>query len=132
MEGTKVYIGLWALIGALTLSSVSVRAQASSFSDNERVAPILKGQLAHCSGLLVPEKRYIKFLEAELLTEELQARLIAQQRLTKSIETIYQRKLSTTERTSWLESPAFHRWLGFGLGVLFSSFVFLESSRLTK
>lgn len=97
------------------------------------VAPIAKGDRAPFAGLLVPEIRFAKFLEAELRVELLEGKLWIEAKKGKALDAMYLRHLErATEPVPWYEKPSFNRWVGFGLGVAFTGLGVYGSVKLYK
>lgn len=78
-----------------------------------------KDNPAPFTGLLVPELRFTKLLEAEITAEKLAGELKIQKDLTDNLEQVYNEKLrEAVKPLKWYETPAFNRWLGFGIGIV--------------
>ena len=98
-----------------------------------RIAPLMKGQCATFTGLLVPEKRYTKFLDAELRAADLRGKLEIEAKKHDALETMYQDKLKqASEPLPWYKEPSFNRWLGLGIGVVITSLAIWGGSELAK
>ena len=98
-----------------------------------RIAPLMKGQCAAFTGLLVPERRYTEFLDAELTAKDLRGKLDIEAKKHDALETMYQDKLKqASEPTPWYKEPSFNRWLGFGIGVAVTALAIYGGSELAK
>lgn len=83
------------------------------------VTPVTKDAPAPFTGLVVPEGRFAELLQAEVDVEELTGKLEIQERLLSNVEKVYDQRLEAATRPQkWYETPAFNRWLGFGIGVV--------------
>lgn len=114
------------LMALIALSpNAAVRAQ--------EVAPLMKGQPAPFSGLLVTEGRFTSLLEMEIEASDLAGQLEIQKRLTSNLEVLYTRKLeAAVEEPAWYEKPSFNRWLGFGIGVAVTVLAVYGASQLKR
>lgn len=90
-----------------------------SVQSGEKVVMVEKDNPAPFTGLLVPELRFTKLLEAEITAEKLAGELKIQKDLTDNLEQVYNEKLrEAVKPLKWYETPAFNRWLGFGIGIV--------------
>ena len=81
--------------------------------------PLLKDSPAPFSGVLVPEGRFVAFLEAEQKLAEVKGELEIEKKAGRVLESMYVGKLELAVKPlSWYQTPEFNRWLGFGLGVV--------------
>jgi len=99
----------------------------------EDVTPMLSGEIAPHSGLLVDEVRFATLLSSEIEVENLTGKLSIQTRLTDNMERLYLKRLEEAVREiPWYEAPSFNRWLGFGIGVTVSVLAVYGGSKLMK
>ena len=97
------------------------------------IVPIKKGAVAPFSGLLVPEERFVELLQAELRAELLEGKLRIKDKTERALESMYQRHLKrATEPIPWYEKPSFNRWLGFGIGVIFTGLAIYGTVQISK
>lgn len=121
---------LWFI--ALTLSASSAFAQISTSAGRD-IVPLLAGRAAPYSGLLVPEARYVEFVEAEINLEASEQRLAAQIRFTNSLESMYRGRLEdATKPLAWYKAPSFNRWVGFGIGIIVTGVVVWGGVEIVK
>lgn len=110
------------LIVAMTIVACPVHAEEAPVpaeAGEPDVTPVLKATLAPFTGLLVPEQRFTRLLEAELKLESALQKLAAQTKFTESLEEMYKKKLEQAATESeWYETPTFNRWLGFAIGLV--------------
>lgn len=97
------------------------------------IVPVLKLKPAPFTGLLVPEGRFTKLLEAELKLDTTEQKLQAQIRFTDSLENMYKKKLEeAAQGPEWYEEPSFNRWLGFTIGVVVTGLVVWGGVEIVK
>jgi hypothetical protein len=98
-----------------------------------RIVPLMEGKCALFTGLLVPEKRYTRFLESELQVKDLRGRLDIEAKKHDALETMYQDKLKEASKPPpWYDEPSFNRWLGFGIGVAVTALAIWGSTELAR
>jgi hypothetical protein len=108
-------------------------APAKKTTLEPRIAPLMKGQCADFTGLLVPEKRYTEFLDAEVTARDLRGKLDIEAKKHDALESMYQEKLKqASEPLPWYKEPSFNRWLGLGIGVVVTSLAIWGGSELAK
>ena len=102
-------------------------------AEDQSVVPVEKDQTAPFTGLLVPEARFVKLLEAEQEVPVLKGQLKVQTTLTEKVESLYSDKLvEATKPPSWYQTTEFHRWLGFFLGVTVTCLAVWGGNELVK
>ena len=78
-----------------------------------------KGTAAPFNGLLLPEARFLKLLDAELHLDEATRKLEIERRVTIDLQAMYNTKLTEASKPiPWHETANFNRWLGFGIGMV--------------
>jgi hypothetical protein len=99
---------------------------ASSFSgtglaqdSNSDVVPLVQGGQAPFSGLLVPEVRFVLFLNAEIAQRDLAFQLTLEKKYSTAIETTYRTALE--EARPWWREPWFIGSICFVAGVAFTA-----------
>jgi hypothetical protein len=98
--------------------------------DTPDMVPIMQGESAPFTGMLVMESRFIDYIKLQMRVDELEQRLEIQKRLTVNIENLYASRLQETAQQEWYQTPEFNRWLGFGIGVLVTGLAVYGASRL--
>ena len=97
------------------------------------VVTMRKGLEAPFSGLLVPEPRFVQFLEAEIRIKELEGELKLERRLRLTQEQIYTDVLKETSKPkTWWNSPGTQRLVGFGAGIVAASLAIYGGAQLAK
>lgn len=106
MKATSILV-----VVCFTLLCSNVRA------DN-KVVPVMEGEKAPFSGLLVPEDRFIQLMGMEIELVALKAKYEAQIRFSVNLEEMYKKQLEFALRPiPWYQTPSVNRWLGWILGV---------------
>lgn len=95
---------------------VVVLVLVAADSPGQIVVPVQQDAPAPFAGLLVPEERFVKLLEAERRAQELEVRLKVADETSAAIEQVYQSKLRDAAAVAWYDSPSFNRWLGIIVG----------------
>ncbi len=99
-------------------------------TENE-VQPIIAGDIAPVSGLLVEEARFTKFLEAEASVKELGQRLAIQVKYSDAAEKFYRAEIARASTREWWEDPSLNRWVGFGIGIVATSLAVWGATKVT-
>jgi hypothetical protein len=85
----------------------------------DNVQAIKKDDPAPFTGLVVKEKRFTELVEAELTATDLRVKLDIQERTSKGIEEVFERRLrQATEPPPWYKTNEFNFWVGFTLGIV--------------
>lgn len=120
-------------IRRIFLAWIFLTLVAGPVHTEEPVVPVLKDAPAPYTGLLVPEGRFTKLLEAEIAAKTLTGELEIQKNLTESLERVYTEKLmEAVKPLKWYETPRFNRWLGFGIGALVTGLAIWGGAELVK
>jgi len=99
----------------------------------DKVVPVAEGTAAPFTGLLVPEARFTKMLEADLAVEDLKGQLKIQQGLTVKLEQVYSARLEEAVKpVAFYQTPEFNRWVGFFLGVAVTGLAIWGGSEIVK
>jgi len=97
------------------------------------VVPVEEGKAAPFTGLLVPEAKFTKMLEADLVVEDLKGQLKIQQGLTVKLEQVYSARLEEAVKpVAFYQTPEFNRWVGFFLGVAVTGLAIWGGSEIVK
>lgn len=115
----------------VALTALPVHAQDSALEP--LIEPLMKGQQATFTGLLVPEKRYITFLEAETNARDFRGKLSIEAKKHDALEAMYQDKLKQASKpTPWYKEPSFNRWVGFGIGVAVATIAIYGGAEMAR
>jgi len=99
-----------ALVIALILPVWVVRA--------DEVTPVQTGKPAPFTGLLVPEDRFVQFLEAEAKLDGAQRELEQQKKYSSDLDAMYRKQLEEAVKPEpWYMDPRLHASIGFIIGV---------------
>jgi hypothetical protein len=109
---------LRALCAVLTLVAFFSTTLGANIALADDITPIKKDDPAPFTGLLVPEARYTKFLDAELEAEDLRGKIVIERKEHAAVENILQSSLEkATKPPPWYKTTEFNFWVGFVLGM---------------
>ena len=111
------------MMKALIIAYLVVVLSAPAFAQDSvpvtpDMIPIMTGEPAPFTGMLVVESRFINYVKLEIRVVELEGNLRIQKRLTTNLENLYSERLKVAAKEEWYQTPEFNRWLGFAIGVL--------------
>lgn len=108
------------VIAAITIFIFAISTQAmGQEAAPQKIVPQKAGETAPFTGLLVPEKRFIQLLDAELQAEKLKRQQNVDKKYILSLEEMYKAQLAkATQPPKWYEKPSANRWFGFTIGVI--------------
>lgn len=97
------------------------------------VIPMLANDVAPFDGLLVPEKRFNEFLDAEVKVEELERKREVDKKISDRVEeTCYKQLDKATEPIPWYKTPSSNRWFGFAIGVVVTALAVYGGTKILK
>jgi hypothetical protein len=97
------------------------------------IKPVVKGQPAPFTGLLVPEARFVEMVNAEITVDELKGKLEIQVNLTHNLEEMYTRRMEEmASPPKWYQTGEFNFWVGFTTGVVVSGMAIYGAVRIVE
>lgn len=104
-----------------------------AFAQQPEVAHVKSGAAAPFTGLLVPEKRFIELLQAEIDRDKLKVQVRLETKFSKDLEMLMTKKLKqATEPEAWHQTASFNRWFGFTLGVVVTGLAIWGGTEVVK
>ncbi len=121
-----------ARVNARRICVAVLAALVASPAVGAEVHPMIAGDSAPVSGLLIEEARYTKFLKAEQGVKELGQRLAFQVKYCEASEGFYKAEIKrVTQPVRWYQDSAFNRCVGFGLGIVATSLAVWGATKVT-
>jgi hypothetical protein len=126
------------MLGMLLAVSILVQpilahAQETPPQGDREIVPVMTGDAAPKSGLLVPELRFNELIQAEIDLGKTAKDLKAEQALSKSLERVYEKRLAEALKgVPWYEQPTYNRTVGFIAGVVVAGLAIYAGAKLAE
>ena len=118
---------------AASMAVIFSLALVDKANANDKVVIMKQGEVALFTGLLVPEKRFIESMEAEVAAKKLKMELEVERRFTLNLEKMYKSKLQeSTKPVVWHRTTSFNRWFGFTIGVVLTGLAVWGGAEVVK
>lgn len=99
----------------------------------EDTVPVVAGEVAPFTGLLVPEDRFFELLQDEIDGEKSKDELELERKLRKKVEEIYAEALKEADKPpKFYQTPRFNQCAGFTVGVVFTTGAIWAGTEIVK